>query len=396
MDLYTPSPQNLVEEYIHNTFEGLNQQLALPASQAQPSVTLRSRVCPGTYIVNHQNGSLEASRSTELTRTYSWPGKTAFEAWRFTVIIRVLAIIEQAIKDRKTVTKRSVILYLGSEEWADEREPGRDIYYIDPAYFKSQVIINNIIEDLAYTIGVNRAALNVEAAGKGLVAGPVVLKREGQVILDARSSQDSLIPRIYEEDEIDIFVARWVLIVEKEAVFHRLVRNNYHTTALAGEGIIVTGKGYPDIFTRAFLRRLLEHAARVRGRTPPFYALVDGDPDGLAIMSIFKYGSAAHAHDNYMYTIPTLQCLGLRVSETVPRVMNYANKASSPLSMRDRQKVISMLRNNPAWASNGPETESRVELQRMLMLNIKAEIEMLYDQNGGLEGWIDRKMFRQE
>jgi meiotic recombination protein SPO11 len=28
----------------------------------------------------------------------------------------------------------------------------------------------------------------------------------------------------------------------------------------------------------------------------------------------------------------------------------------------------------------------------MLMLNLKAEIEILYDRQEGLEGWIDKKM----
>lgn len=54
-----------------------------------------------------------------------------------------------------------------------------------------------------------------------------------------------------------------------------------------------------------------------------------------------------------------------------------------------------MLRNSPVWAVGGPEPEWRTELQQMLMLNVKAEIELLYEQDGGLEAWINRKMFRQ-
>lgn len=41
---------------------------------------------------------------------------------------------------------------------------------------------------------------------------------------------------------------------------------------------------------------------------------------------------------------------------------------------------------------DGPELEWRAELQTMMMLNIKAETEVLYGTRGGLEGWIDRKM----
>jgi DNA topoisomerase VI subunit A len=37
----------------------------------------------------------------------------------------------------------------------------RDIYYIDPEFFRAQYIVDGIVDDLAYTIGVDRAALNV-------------------------------------------------------------------------------------------------------------------------------------------------------------------------------------------------------------------------------------------
>lgn len=37
----------------------------------------------------------------------------------------------------------------------------RDIYYIDPEFFRVQYIVDHIVDDLAYTIGVNRTALNV-------------------------------------------------------------------------------------------------------------------------------------------------------------------------------------------------------------------------------------------
>lgn len=37
----------------------------------------------------------------------------------------------------------------------------RDIYYIDPEFFRVQCTVDRIVDDLAYTIGVNRTALNV-------------------------------------------------------------------------------------------------------------------------------------------------------------------------------------------------------------------------------------------
>lgn len=155
------------------------------------------------------------------------------------------------------------------------------------------------------------------------------------------------------------------------------------------------GKGYPDLSTRALLRRLHDAASVDNGRSLPIYALVDGDPDGIAIMSTYKYGSRAHFCDNARFTVPALQYLGLRISDAAMNVDISSNNGLLSLSARDRRKIVSMLQNSPIWGIDGPELEWRVELQKMLMLNMKAEIEILYEQDGGLEGWIDRKMFRQ-
>lgn len=155
------------------------------------------------------------------------------------------------------------------------------------------------------------------------------------------------------------------------------------------------GKGYPDLSTRAFLRKLYE-VASTRQIHLRFYALTDGDPHGMAIMSTYKYGSVAHLHENAQLSLPRLQWLGLRVSDIVAIPDEFGDKALCPLTKHDRNKILSMLQNSPVWASDGPEPQWRVELQRMLMLNFKAEIEVLYEHIGGLEGWIDRRMFRQE
>ncbi|KAJ5229982.1 Winged helix-turn-helix transcription repressor DNA-binding [Penicillium chrysogenum] len=371
-------PDPSVQEFIDNTLAALVNELSRSPAEANISITLKRRASPIACIINPTTGALEASPRIDTYRKYSWPGKTAYEAWKFTVILRILAILDQVIRTGQLISKR-------------------DIYYIDPEFFRMQYIVDGIIDDLAYTIGVNRTALNVEAAAKGLVTGDFRLIRGSHILIDAQSAtEDSLIPRIEDGDEIDISRVRWVLVIEKEAVFHRLARVSYHTRALAGEGIMVTGKGYPDFMTRTFLRAMSDSASKQSRRPPRFYALTDGDPHGMAIMSTYKYGSVTQLHQNARLSIPRLQWLGLRVSDiiAVPEVLG--DTALLSLTMRDRKKIMAMLRNSPVWASDGPEPEWRAELQRMLVLNLKAEIEILYGCQGGLEGWINRRMFRQE
>jgi meiotic recombination protein SPO11 len=109
-------------------------------------------------------------------------------------------------------------------------------------------------------------------------------------------------------------------------------------------------------------------------------------------MSTYKYGSMAHTRENERLNLPCLQWLGLRISEIIGGLESDADETLMSLTRRDRRKIGTMLKRSPIWAVDGPEAEWRVELQRMLILNVKAEIEILYDRAGGLEGWIDRHM----
>lgn len=159
------------------------------------------------------------------------------------------------------------------------------------------------------------------------------------------------------------------------------------------------GKGYPDLCTRSFVH-LLSETARRNGdplsqpgvATPRFYALVDGDPDGMAIMSTYKYGSMAHAHESARLNAPGLQWLGVRISDLVVEAETRGDGTLIPLTSRDWKRARAILANSPAFAEDGPELEWRAELQTMLMLNLKAETEFLYEREGALEGWIDQKM----
>lgn len=113
-------------------------------------------------------------------------------------------------------------------------------------------------------------------------------------------------------------------------------------------------------------------------------------------MSTYKYGSLTHVHDNASLSNPKLKWLGLKVSDAITASEATGSDGILTLTPKDRKKIVAMLRNNPVLANDGPEPEWRIELQRMLMLDVKAEIELMYTREGGLEAWIDRRMFRQE
>lgn len=103
----------------------------------------------------------------------------------------------------------------------------------------------------------------------------------------------------------------------------------------------------------------------------------------------------AQAHENMRLCAADIHWLGLRVGELATnREADGAVDDEITITMRprDRKRARDMLRRSPAFASDRPDAPWRSELQRMLMLNLKAEIEILYDKAGGIEGWLDTRL----
>ncbi|EFW16156.1 hypothetical protein D8B26_006129 [Coccidioides posadasii str. Silveira] len=366
--------QERVKQFIESTLASVLDELSKP--DGRPSVTLKRRSKRANNCsLNEETGALQVdTNGREWSVTYSWPGKTVTDAWKFGVIMRILGHISEAIEGKFISSKR-------------------DIYYLDPPYFGSQRLVDGYIDDIAYTVGVDRAALHVSAAAKGLTVGRYKINlQSGSVLNVGEHCEGILIPRTHEIVGFDLSGVRWILIIEKEAVFHRLATSNYHATSAAGGGILITGKGYPDLSTRAFLRSISEWR-NSPARFIPIYVLVDCDPDGMAIMSTYKYGSISQSHENANLNVPGVEWLGLRASDTAIPGNADVDRPLIPMTLRDRARAQAMLSHSVIF-SDEREQEWRLELQRMLMVNAKAEIEVLYEKAGGIEGWLDRKLKR--
>lgn len=112
----------------------------------------------------------------------------------------------------------------------------------------------------------------------------------------------------------------------------------------------------------------------------------------MAIMSTYKYGSIAHLHENADLNVPSIEWLGLHTSEVAAATQDAGDSSIMPLSSRDRKKATAMLTRTPVFSDDGPEPKWREELQRMLMMNSKIEIEIMYERPGGIEGWLDKRL----
>ncbi|KAK4142312.1 Spo11/DNA topoisomerase VI subunit A [Dichotomopilus funicola] len=363
---------------------------------------------------NEQKGA-SSQQSREPFDVIRFPGRTIQEAKRFEAMFRILEMSHQALLSGNIITKRN-------------------IYYQNPGLFKSQSFVDVMVDNLASTLGIGREDLNIVAAAKGLISGPInITLRDGSThCCDAPGDSGMLLPSASLIQRIDFRGVRWVLVVEKEATFRTLAASRYCVASQAGHGVLITAKGFPDLATRRFLSFL----QRARPNLA-LHALVDFDPHGVAIMRTYKYGSKRLGHEENA-TSSRLRWLGILSDDVLPNGSADSNASSHdsqghsqetesqdsatysldgsqnsferrikrarvevtrgpsdsvlPLTLGDRKKAVDVIKEIVNVEEPGDDEMGQIrELQRMLMLNVKAEIQAV-DNFGDLAGWLDEKL----
>lgn len=227
------------------------------------------------------------------------------------------------------------------------------------------------MDDIAFTFGTTRSALNITAAAKGLTAGAFNICRRDGCVVDASADREGiLVPTARDITSVDMSGVRFILVIEKEATFRSIGASDFWEI-IRSKGVILTGKGYPDLASQAMLRLLSSPSPQNGFAAPPVYGLADFDPDGMAIMSIYQHGSRALAHEKEGHCVPQLQRLGLRSKHLFVGDDTQAAQGILALTARDRRKASKLLCDNmddASWQS---------ELQTMLMFNMKAELQLL-------------------
>jgi len=152
---------------------------------------------------------------------------------------------------------------------------------------------------------------------------------------------------------------------------------------LRRHGIAITGKGYPDLLTRSMLRFMTLESSRNGFREPRVCGLMDWDPDGIAILSVYKHGSANKAMEIEDLLTPQIQRIGLSRTDLDDHEGTQYEQGLIPMTGRDRRKARQLLE-KPPCDEGGAEGGWRLELQVMLMLNTKAELQILDEVPGAL------------
>ena len=171
--------------------------------------------------------------------------------------------------------------------------------------FDEQSESDPIIEDLEVAIDALREELHLFANRRGLVVGKLVVNDAGDSIDLARMGRGGWgIPSICEEQDLK-FVrcdAEFILLVEKQAVFHRLNEDKFWAKHNC---ILMTSEGQAARGARRLLQRMSKEL------NLPIYVLVDNDPWGLYIYSVLKQGSINLAYESMRMAVPGVRFLGL-------------------------------------------------------------------------------------
>jgi DNA topoisomerase-6 subunit A len=221
---------------------------------------------------------------------------------------------------------------------------------------------DEIIQDLELISGLSREQLNVNANKMGSVAGNVVIEDRGDTIDWGKlGSGGWSIPSNVEEIKFKKVNAKFVLYMEKAAIFERLLEDKFHEKQ---KGIILSSQGQTTRGSRRLLQRLYEEYKL------PIYVLADYDPWGAYIYSVIKYGSINLAFFSKKLTIPSVQYLGI----TSKDIEKYDLKKHL-IKLKDTDiKRVSQIAGYE-WFKDNKEWQE--EFKTMKKWNAKAEIQAL-------------------
>ncbi|XP_031249563.1 meiotic recombination protein SPO11-2 isoform X2 [Pistacia vera] len=267
---------------------------------------------------------------------------------------------------------------LVEEKQVTQRELFYKLLCDSPEYFTSQLQVNRTIQDVVALLRCSRYSLGIMASSRGLVAGRLLLQEPNHEVVDcsacgssgyAISGDLNLLEKLVMKTD-----ARYIILVEKHAIFHRLAEDRVFDKI---PSILITAKGYPDIATRFFLHKMTRAFPDL-----PILALVDWNPAGLAILCTFKFGSIGMGLEAYRYAC-NVKWLGLRGDD----LQLIPEQSLAPLKPRDLQVARSLM------SSKILQENYKEELTLMVQSGQRAEIEALYFHGYDyLEKYIEKKI----
>jgi len=239
----------------------------------------------------------------------------------------------------------------------------REIFYSDVKLFSEQKNSDKSIEDLATMLYTTRNSTHVVASAKGSCIGRLRIRDKSDIIdLEGLGSGGWTISPMLDNIEILESDAEFILVVEKDAAMIRLAEARFWKRYPC---IILTAKGAADIATRMFLKHLSKDL------NLPVFSLVDSDPYGHYIHSVYLRGSKRLSYESPFLATPNIKLIGVLTRDLDK--YKIPPEGRLPMTKMDIKRTREML--NEDFVKKNKEWHT--DLTLALKMKVKAEIQVL-------------------
>ena len=259
-----------------------------------------------------------------------------------TRLVRVLEVVNELLNEDIHATKR-------------------EVFYTDVNLFKEQKTSDKSIEDVATMLYTTRNSTHIVAAPKGTCVGRLRIRDRNDIIdLEGLGSGGWTISPMLDNIEIIESDAEFILVIEKDAAMMRLAEARFWRKYPC---ILLTAQGVGNVAVRMFLKRLSKEL------TLPVFSLVDSDPYGHYIHSVYLRGSKRLSYESPFLATPNIKLLGVLTRDLDK--YNIPEEVRIKMTKQDEKRVKDMLnedfvKRNKLWEE---------DLKLALSLKVKAEIQ---------------------
>ncbi len=324
------------KETLNRIYKMVDGVIAKILSSGRPTIELPSR-SSSNIIWDEDNDLLLLGRQIMEKQFHSLTSVADI-----TRLMRVLEIVDELLVKDIHATKR-------------------EIFYTDVKLFTDQKNSDKSIEDVASMLYTTRNSTHIVAAPKGTCVGRLRIRDRNDIIdLEGLGSGGWTISPMLDNIEILESDAEFILVIEKDAAMMRLAEARFWRKYPC---ILLTAQGVGNVAVRMFLKRLSKEL------NLPVFSLVDSDPYGHYIHSIYLRGSKRLSYESPFLATPNIKLLGVLTRDL--DAYNIPNEVRLPMTKVDIKRTKDIL--NEDFVKQNKEW--RDDLNLALKLKIKAEIQ---------------------
>ena len=324
------------KETLNRIYKLVDSVIAKILASGRPTIELPSR--SGSSIIwDEDNDLLLLGRQIMEKQFHSLTSVADI-----TRLMRVLEIVDELLVKDIHATKR-------------------EIFYTDVKLFTDQKHSDKSIEDVASMLYTTRNSTHIVAAPKGTCVGRLRIRDRNDIIdLEGLGSGGWTISPMLDNIEILESDAEFILVIEKDAAMMRLAEARFWRKYPC---ILLTAQGVGNVAVRMFLKRLSKEL------NLPVFSLVDSDPYGHYIHSIYLRGSKRLSYESPFLATPNIKLLGVLTRDL--DAYKIPNEVRLPMTKVDIKRTKDIL--NEDFVKQNKEW--RDDLNLALKLKIKAEIQ---------------------